>query len=112
MQVTEETWYDAEKMPPVSLYIGGRDQLVDGQKLVDRLKTVEKNVLLIRSQIDEDYEHLDCIWSMDCIDRVGRNVRDDIWSTISKDEEDIITPEGCHSGDKGKLIQRKEYHRE
>jgi hypothetical protein len=95
-------------MPPVSLYVGGRDKLVDGRKLIERFKTVEKDVLLIRSQVDEEYEHLDCIWSMDCIERVGKKVREDIWLTVVADDE-IVTPEGCRDEDRGKLIsERKE----
>jgi hypothetical protein len=95
-------------MPPISLYIGGRDQLVDGGQLVQRLKMVEKGVSVIRSQIDEDYEHLDCIWSMDCIDRIGKHVRDDIWFTISADE-DVLVPEACQATEKGKFNRRKHH---
>jgi hypothetical protein len=93
-------------MPPVSLYVGGKDELVDGNKLIERLETVEK-VILIRCQIDEAYEHLDCLWSMDCIELVGVKVREDIWFTVS---DDAVTPEGCQEHDKGKLLKRKVDH--
>jgi len=109
LRVDDEPWYQPGTMPPVSLYVGGKDQLVDGRKLIERLERVEKDVLLIRSQIDEDYEHLDCIWSMDCIDQVGRNVREDIWFTVPA-EEDVITPQGCQPQEKGKLICKEIYH--
>jgi hypothetical protein len=96
-------WYDPDLMPPLSLYVGGRDKLVDGAKLINRFDNIEK-IVPIRIQIDEDYEHLDCLWSMDCIERIGKNVREDIWWTISDD--DVMIPEGCTLADKGKFIRR------
>jgi hypothetical protein len=94
-------------MPPVSLYVGGRDELVDGRKLCERLRTVEKDVVVMRCQIDGDYEHLDCLWSMDCVDRVAKNVVQDIWSTIPL-SEDIFIPDTCVPPDKGKFSSTKE----
>jgi len=88
-------------MPPLSLYIGGQDKLVNGQRLVDRFKHIETDVKVIRVQIDKDYEHLDCLWSMDCVDRIGKRVREDIWFTTTA--EDIVVPEGCRAEDKGRL---------
>jgi hypothetical protein len=105
LRIDQQPWYDANMMPPVALYVGGRDKLVDGEKLIERFKEVETGVSLIRSQIDEDYEHLDCIWSMDCIERVGKKVRDDIWTTIPPDEEAAI-PQGCQAQEKGKHVQK------
>ena len=88
-------------MPPVSLYVGGRDKLVDGGKLIERFEEVESAVVVIRAQIDEDYEHLDCLWSMDCIERIGVRVKKDIWSTTW--EGDVVIPEGCRKEDQGIL---------
>lgn len=92
-------------MPPVSLYVGGRDKLVDGQKLIKRFEEVETGVILLRTQVD-DYEHVDCIWSMDAIERVGKNVRHDIW--VSAEADDVIVPEGCNERDKGSMARKKE----
>jgi len=92
-------------MPPVSLYVGGRDKLVDGRKLIERFETVESGVVLLRGQIDDEFEHLDCIWGFDCIDRVAKNVRLDIWSTIPVDE-DVILPQGCLQDEKGSKTKR------
>lgn len=86
-------------MPPISLYVGGRDKLVEGRKLIERFDQVETDIVVIRTQIDEDYEHLDCLWSMDCIERIGVRVKEDIWSTTL--EQDIIVPEGCRKEDQG-----------
>ena len=104
LPLSETPWYDPGLMPPVSLYVGGRDKLVDGHKLIQRFETVEKDVVLLRGQIDEKYEHLDCLWSMDCIERIGNNVREDIWFTAVAD--DVCTPEGCQSDEKGKLVSK------
>jgi len=86
-------------MPPVSLYVGGMDKLVDGRKLIERFEKVETDVIVLRGQVDDEYEHLDCIWSFNCIERVGKRVRDDIWSTITTD--DVTVPEGCQEEEKG-----------
>ena len=86
-------------MPPVSLYVGGMDKLVDGRKLIERFEKVETDVIVLRAQVDEEYEHLDCIWGFDCIERVGKRVRDDIWSTVTAN--DVIVPEGCQEEEKG-----------
>jgi hypothetical protein len=75
------------------------DKLVDGRKLIERFEKVETDVIVLRAQVDEEYEHLDCIWSFDCIERVGKRVRDDIWSTVT--ENDVIVPEGCQEEEKG-----------
>ena len=93
-------------MPPVSLYVGGRDKLVDGQKLIERFETVETEVVVIRSQVDKHYEHLDCLWSMDCVERIGEKVREDIWLTTTADN--VVVPEGCHEEEKGKLYAERE----
>jgi hypothetical protein len=86
-------------MPPISLYVGGRDKLVDGRKLIDRFEQAETDVVVIRAQIDEDYEHLDCLWSLDCIERIGVRVKEDIWLTTL--DEDIVVPEECRKEDQG-----------
>ena len=90
-------------MPPMSLYVGGRDKLVDGRKLIKRFEEIERDVNVIRCQVDEDYEHLDCLWSMDCIDRIGSKIKEDIWRTIPI-LEDVIVPEGCKPEEKGMCI--------
>lgn len=102
---TPTTWYDPELMPPVSLYVGGRDRLVDGGKLIERLEQVE-HVEIIRTQVDQDYEHLDCLWAMDCIERIGEKVRQDIWLTTTANN--VVVPRGCQETDKGKLIDGQE----
>jgi hypothetical protein len=99
LQDTPVRWYDPDTMPPISLYVGGQDKLVDGRKLLQRFEEVETDVVVIRSQIDEDYEHLDCLWSMDCIERIGEKVKEDIWYTTTA--EDVVVPAGCSLEEKG-----------
>jgi hypothetical protein len=94
-------WYDS-RMPPVSLFVGGRDKLVDGRKLIERLREREENVRVLRAQIDDEYEHLDCIWALDSIERVARRIREDIWATCG--EGDCVVPEGCEEGERGASI--------
>jgi hypothetical protein len=104
MPDTDTPWYDPNLMPPVSIYIGGKDKLVDGRKLVERFENVERDILVIRIQVDEHYEHIDCLWSMDCIERIGRHVKEDIWATVQVDN--VIAPEGCIEEEKGRLYKK------
>ena len=102
---TDTQWYDPNLMPPVSMYVGNRDELVDGAKLIERFEKIERDVIVLRSQVDE-YEHLDCLWSMDAIDRVGKHIREDIWVTVQA--EDVIVPEECDVYDKGSKVRKQE----
>jgi hypothetical protein len=100
----EAVWFDPELMPPVSMYVGGKDKLVDGRKLIERFKKVESEIVVLRTQVDEDYEHLDCIWSLDAVERVAKNIREDIWLTVPI--EDVVVPQGCHEVDRGLHAKR------
>ncbi|KAI4209094.1 MAG: hypothetical protein LQ351_007930 [Letrouitia transgressa] len=94
-------WYD-EQMPPLALWIGGSDELVDGRRLLRRFERGrEPNVRIVHQKVIEEYEHLDVIWAMDCIDQVGREIREVIWRTVPSEMRDICrTPRGCESLDK------------
>jgi hypothetical protein len=87
----------------VSLYVAGLDRIVDGRKLGDRLVNEEKGVLVVSKHLDHDYDHIDCLWSLDCIERVGKKIVEDIWFTTQ--DGDVIVPSGCHLEDKGKLLE-------
>jgi hypothetical protein len=102
---TDTQWYDPRLMPPVALYVGGRDKLVDGRKLIERFQKVESDIIILREQVDEEFEHLDCIWSVDCIERVGQRVREDIWNTVTVD--DVVVPQGCREENKGSKAKRE-----
>ncbi|CRG91688.1 hypothetical protein PISL3812_08739 [Talaromyces islandicus] len=75
-------WY-GPKTPPFALWIAGRDDLVDGTKLLRRLQNGrEPYVNLVHHKIVEGYEHLDVIWAIDMIEQVGREVAQVLWRTV------------------------------
>lgn len=74
-------WYD-HQVPPFALWVGGSDELVDGRRLLRRFERGrEPHVKVVHSKIIEEYEHLDVLWAMDSIEKVGKEVRDVIWKT-------------------------------
>jgi pimeloyl-ACP methyl ester carboxylesterase len=83
-------WYD-KQVPPFAMWIGGSDALVDGKKLLRRFERGrEPFVNLVHSRVIEEYEHLDVLWAMDSVEKVGKEVIKCIWETIP---ENIKT--GC-----------------
>jgi pimeloyl-ACP methyl ester carboxylesterase len=78
-------WYD-ERAPPFALWIAGSDDLVDGRRLLRRFERGrEPHVRLVKAKVIEEYEHLDVIWAMDSIEKVGKEVRDVIWETAPEE---------------------------
>ena len=87
-------WYDSNA-PPMALWIAGSDELVDGQRLLRRFdRGREPHVNIVHSKIIPDYEHLDVLWAMDSIEKVGKEVRDVIWRTATA-KEGCVVPKGC-----------------
>lgn len=76
-----EPWFE-EGCPPMALWVAGSDDLFDGRKLLRRLEKREPHVRVVHSKVIDDYEHLDVIWAMDSIEKVGKEVRDCIWWSI------------------------------
>ncbi|KAL9589708.1 MAG: hypothetical protein Q9203_001479 [Teloschistes exilis] len=65
-------WYD-EQVPPFALWVAGSDELVDGRRLLRRFERGrEPHVRVVHQKIIDEYEHLDVIWAMDMIEKVGR----------------------------------------
>ncbi|KAK5716235.1 hypothetical protein LTR17_016498 [Elasticomyces elasticus] len=89
-------WYD-ERFPPLALWVAGADNLVDGRRLLRRFdRGREPHVRVVHKKIIEGYEHLDVIWAMDAIEKVGKEVREVIWRTVEKDvARTCRTPVGC-----------------
>ncbi|OKL58560.1 hypothetical protein UA08_06060 [Talaromyces atroroseus] len=78
-------WY-GPKTPPFALWIAGSDDLVDGRRLLRRLRNGrEPYVNLVHHKIIDDYEHLDVLWAMDAIEQVGKEVADVVWRTAPED---------------------------
>jgi pimeloyl-ACP methyl ester carboxylesterase len=78
-------WY-GPKTPPFALWIAGSDDLVDGRKLLRRIRNGrEPYVNLVHHKIIDEYEHLDVLWAMDAIEQVGKEVADVVWRTAPED---------------------------
>ncbi|KAI9701980.1 MAG: hypothetical protein M1836_001324 [Candelina mexicana] len=96
----QTAWYD-EQVPPMAFWIAGSDALVDGRRLLRRFEHGrEPHVNLVHSKIIEEYEHLDVLWAMDSIEKVGKEVRDILWKTASPEaKETCRTPRACEEVD-------------
>jgi pimeloyl-ACP methyl ester carboxylesterase len=90
------SWYNSQA-PPFALWACGADDLVDGRRLLRRFERGrEPYVDVVHSKIIEGYEHLDVIWAMDAIEKVGKEVREVLWKTASEDARKVCrTPKGC-----------------
>ncbi|KAK6340652.1 hypothetical protein TWF696_008977 [Orbilia brochopaga] len=97
-QRRERAWFDTS-FPPLALWICGSDKLVDGIKLLRRLKRgAEPDVNLVHAKVVPEYEHLDCIWAIDSIMQVGAEVRSCVWQSVPWDVRahmDVRVPVGC-----------------
>ncbi|KAG5962576.1 hypothetical protein E4U58_003820 [Claviceps cyperi] len=90
-------WYN-HQVPPFAIWICGKDQLVDGRRLLRRFeKGREPHVKLIYSKVVKEYEHLDVIWAVDAVEQVFQDMRDVLWTTCY-DQEKFRTPAGCDGG--------------
>lgn len=89
-------WYD-QQFPPLALWVGGADNLVDGRRLLRRFdRGREPHVRVVHKKIIEGYEHLDVIWAMDAVEKVGKEVREVIWRTADPDSQARCrVPVGC-----------------
>ena len=89
-------WYDSQ-FPPLALWVCGADGLVDGRRLMRRFdREREPHVRVVHQKILEGYEHLDVIWAMDAIEKVGKEVREVIWRTVdSTGQAQCRVPVGC-----------------
>lgn len=89
-------WY-GPRTPPFAFWVCGNDALVDGRRLLRRFERGrEPHVDLVHSKIIEGYEHLDVIWAMDAIEKVGKEVREVIWKTANEESRKLCrTPRGC-----------------
>lgn len=89
-------WYD-EQFPPLALWVCGADDLVDGRRLLRRFdRGREPHVRVVHKKIIEGYEHLDVIWAMDAIEKVGKEVREVVWRTAdAESQKRCRLPVGC-----------------
>ena len=76
-------WYD-EQVPPMALWIGGRDELVDGRRLLRRFERGrEPFVRIVHAKVVQEYEHLDFLWAMNAKSKVFEELNLLLYSTIS-----------------------------
>ncbi|THV51545.1 hypothetical protein BGAL_0107g00180 [Botrytis galanthina] len=89
-------WYN-EQVPPFALWVSGSDDLVDGRKLLRRFERGrEPCVKVVHQKVIEEYEHLDVIWAVDVLEKVGREVKEVIWKTCSAlNRSNCRVPLGC-----------------
>ncbi|KAJ5618317.1 hypothetical protein N7528_006960 [Penicillium herquei] len=94
----DRSWFGPQT-PPLALWVGGSDALVDGRRLLRRFQDgVEPHVRVVHSKIIDEYEHLDVLWAMDSIEQVGKEVRQMLWTTMPEiDRLRCRTPSGVHS---------------
>lgn len=82
----KSAWY-GPKTPPFALWVAGSDGLVDGRRLLRRIRNGrEPHVRLVHEKVIEGYEHLDVLWAMDAIDQVGKEVAEVVWKTVPAEE--------------------------
>ncbi len=95
-QRKQRAWYD-DQVPPFALWVAGSDELVDGKRLLRRFeKGREPYVRVVHSSIIDEYEHLDVLWAMDAIEKVGKEVRTVLWKTVAADvREGCVVPWAC-----------------
>lgn len=79
-------WYNSQS-PPMALWVCGRDNLVDGDKLLRRFaRGREPHARVVFSKVIPEYEHLDVIWAMDAEREVFQELRETLWRTCPADE--------------------------
>lgn len=100
------SWYD-EKFPPLALWICGSDDLVDGKRFLKRLeKGREPHVRVVHRNVIEEYEHLDVLWAIDSVEKVGWEVRDVVWKIVEEEME--RAREGVGDREEGNKEEGKE----
>lgn len=89
-------WYNSQS-PPMAFWVCGRDDLVDGDKLLRRFERGrEPHARLVFSKVIPEYEHLDVIWAMDAEREVFQGLRETLWRTCPPDERaKCRVPKGC-----------------
>jgi hypothetical protein len=94
----KHAWYGPDT-PPFAFWVCGSDDLVDGRRLLRRFERGrEPFVDVLHSKIIEGYEHLDVIWAMDAIEKVGKEVRDVLWKTAPEEARRVCRlPKGCEN---------------
>ena len=81
-------WWD-ERFPPLSIFSGGMDFLVLTEPLLDRIRTQEKHVKLIRAKRQDQAEHCDRFWAADAVEWCCKDILADIEATRPRYPEEL-----------------------
>lgn len=89
-------WYNTH-VPPFAFWVCGSDDLVDGRKLLRRFEHGrEPYARIVHAKIIDEYEHLDVIWAMDAVEKVGKEIKEVVWKTMpSSIRGAVVVPKGC-----------------
>lgn len=94
LEETDSPWFTREHFPPLAFWTCGQDQLVNGSKFTERIRTREKGVTVVHQECIDEYSHLDILWAMDSVDRVAKKVKEVLWACASNRDE-FVAPLGC-----------------
>jgi len=96
-RVESNPWFDS-RAPPIAMWVAECDELVDGPRLLRRFQHGrEPHVNVVHAEIVEDYEHLDVIWAVDVVDRVGKRVMEVIWDAVDEDvKSQFVVPKSAN----------------
>lgn len=93
---SSHAWYSSQS-PPFALWVAGSDELVDGRRLLRRFERGrEPHARIVHAKVIDEYEHLDVLWAIDAIEKVGREVKEVLWRTASEEAtRRCRVPKGC-----------------
>ncbi|GAA5896838.1 hypothetical protein JCM6882_005047 [Rhodosporidiobolus microsporus] len=80
LDTSADKWFD-QRFPPLAIHHGGKDYLVLTDPLLERLKTHETDVQVIRVQKMDDGEHCDFFWHIDAVELCFHSFLEDIEKT-------------------------------
>ncbi|ANB13129.1 Yeh2p [Sugiyamaella lignohabitans] len=79
-------WFDSDTLPPLQLFVPGRDNLVNPFRLVNRLETYENPRRLEIVDLP-NYSHLDVLWAADASTSVADPMSKFIWSCVEDKQQ-------------------------
>lgn len=94
LEETEQVWFTKDHFPPLAFWTCGKDELVDGRKFTERINQMEHEVTVVHQECIPEYAHLDVLWAMDSVQRVGAKIKEILWACAS-DRDGYIVPLGC-----------------
>lgn len=90
----------------MALWVAGSDELVDGPRLLRRFERGrEPYARIVHSKVIPEYEHLDVLWAMDAIEKVGSEVKKVLWDTMPAEARSVCREiEGVVAGADGDMV--------